>query len=157
MAQEYIRKFLKSGKAVEQEFSNLFQNTESSSVEEDINEHWDVLIKYKIDVKGLKKVRRSDLEVNENIHWVEIKNVHGALGWLYSGETDFFAFELKKYWIIVEKVKLQNFIASKVNKTYVQTPELYKLYRREGRMDTITLVDSFDLIYISECLIEKNK
>jgi hypothetical protein len=157
MKQKYIKKFLKSGKAVEQEFSNLFQNTEPSSVEEDINEHWDVLVKYKVDVKGLKKVRRNDSEVNENIHWVELLNVNGKHGWLYSNETDFYAFELKKYWIIVEKKKLQEFIASKVDKTYVTNPELYKLYRRVGRMDTITLVDSFDLIYISECLIKKKQ
>jgi len=155
MQQEYIKKFLKNGKAVEQEFAKLFRDTEPSTQEQDINEHWDILIKYKIDVKGLKKVRRNDSEVNENIHWVEALNVNGKLGWLYSDLTDFFAFELKNYWIIVEKQKLQDFIALKVEKTYVQYPTLYKLYRREGRMDAITLVESFDLVYISECLIPK--
>jgi len=157
MEQEYIQKFLKKGKSVEQEFAKLFRNTEPSTTEQDINEHWDVLVKYKIDVKGLKKVSRSDSEVNENIHWVELLNVNGKHGWLYSQETDFFAFELKNYWIIVEKKKLQDFIATKVEKTYVPFKAPYKLYRREGRMDTITLVDSFDLIYISECLIPKKQ
>ena len=157
MQSEYIQKFLKQGKSLENEFAKLFNSTEPSTKEQDINEHWDIMVKYKIDVKGLKKIRRGDSEVNEHIHWVELINVQGKRGWLYSNETDYFAFELKKYWIIVEKNKLQNFIALNVEKTYVDTAELYKLYRRSGRVDTITLVDSFDLVFLAECLIQKNK
>ena len=157
MQQEYITKFLKKGKIVEQQFASLFKSTEPSSVEEDINEHWDVMIQYKVDVKSLKKIRRSDADVNENIHYVELLNVNEKLGWLYSKETDYFAFELINYWIIVEKIALQEFIAKKVEKVYTEFPTLYKLYRRRGRLDSITLVHSFDLIYISECLIAKNK
>lgn len=155
MQQEYIQKFLKKGKSVEQEFANLFKNTEPSSPEQDMKEHWDVMIKYKVDVKGLKKIKRSDVDVNENIHWIELNAVSGRLGWLYSGCADYFAFELKKYWIIVEKKALQKFIAKNVTKEYTQQPTLYKLYRRNGRMDVVTMVESFDLIYISECLIAK--
>ena len=157
MEQDYIKKFLKSGKAVEQEFAKLFENTESSSVEEDIHEHWDILIKYKIDVKGLKKIRRNDSIVNENIHWVEIKSVKGLSGWLYSKETDYFAFETEDYWVIVEKSSLQEFIANKCKKKeYSRVPQLYKLYRRENRLDVITLVKTIDLIYISETIIRKH-
>lgn len=156
MEQEYIQKFLKKGKSVEQEFAKLFRSTEPSSITEDIEEHWDILIKYKIDVKGLKKVRRNDSEVNENIHWVEIKSVIGLHGWLYSNLTDYFAFESENYWIIVEKIKLQEFIAEKCkNKEYSEFPQLYKLYRRAGRKDVITLVKTIDLIYISEVMLKK--
>ena len=155
MDKTYITKFLKSGRVAEQEFAKLFRETEFSTKEQDIHEHWDVAIKYKIDIKGLKKINRNDADVNENIHWIEIKGVTGYLGWLYADEVDFFAFELKKYWIIVEKMALQEFIANNVIKEYIQKPTLYKLYRRQGRQDTITLVESFDLIYIAECLIKK--
>lgn len=156
MAKNTIKEFLVSGKKTEEKFSELFDKTLKSTKYQDINEHWDVLINYKIDVKGLKKIKRSDDNVNENIHWVEIKNVNGNLGWLYAEETDFFAFELFKYWIIVEKIKLQKFISNNVVKEYVNEPMLYKLYRRIGRNDVITLVNSFDLVYISEKLISKN-
>jgi len=36
------------------------------------------------------------------------------------------------------------------------TPTLYKLYKREGRKDTITLVKTLDLIYIAEKIIKKD-
>lgn len=155
MQEGIIQKFLKNGKSVEQEFAKIFKNTEHSTIEQDMHEHWDVMVKYKIDVKGLKKIKRSDPYVNENVHWIEIMNVNHLLGWLYSEETDFFAFELRKYWIIVEKKKLQKFIADNVIKEFTNEPALYRLYNRVGRKDILTLVESFDLVYISECLIPK--
>ena len=125
-------KFLRNGFETEAEFCKLFENAVKSNKYQDINEHWDLMINYKIDVKGLRKIKRSDTEVNENIHWVEIKNVNGKLGWLY-GEADYFAFETIDYWIIIDKFKLQKLITDKTNKIYHKTPTLYSLYRRDGR------------------------
>lgn len=153
--QQYIKEFLKNGKSVENQFAKLFKNVETSTTEQDKCEHWDLMIKYKIDVKGLKKRNRNDEYPDETVHWVEIMNVVGKKGWLYAEEVDYFAFELNKYWIIVEKEKLQKFIAKNTTKEYVKYPSLNMLYRRKERKDTITLVSSFDLVYISECLIEK--
>lgn len=155
MDQKYINKFLTKGKSIEQEFSKLFKDTENATKYQDINEHWDIKINYKIDVKGLKKINRNDSDVNENIHFLEILNVQGKLGWLYGSEVDYFAFELKKYWIVVEKMALQKFVTENVTKEYTDRPQLLKLYRRDGRKDCMTLVSSYDLIFIAECLLDK--
>lgn len=152
---EQKQPFLRGGRLVERAFSELLSNPKFSSNEEDQIEHWDVKFETKIDVKGLKKIRRHDSEVNEHIHWLEIKNVQGKPGSCY-GEADFLAFELKNYWIIVSKLDLQNFISKNVKKEWVDKPELYKLYRRSGRKDVLTLVTSYDLCYISSNIIKKN-
>jgi hypothetical protein len=73
-----------------------------SSTQEDINEHWDVKLSVKFDVKAVKKTNRSDIDTDDNIHWVELINVRGAKGWLY-GEANYFSFELNDYWVIVAK------------------------------------------------------
>lgn len=149
--------FLKQGKIKEKEFADLFKKIKFASPEQDITEHWDIEIGLKIDVKGLHKDSRSDNEFNENIHWVELLNVNGKIGWLYSEYTDYFAFETTDYWIIVEKHKLQSMIKEKVSKEYVEysNDALYKLYRRSGRKDTITKVKTMDLIFISDTMIKK--
>jgi len=122
---------------------------------EDINQHWDLKIETKFDVKALKKIRRNDEKENENIHYVELRNVQGKLGWLY-GDTDYFAFETDDYFVVVSKLELQNFISDKCkNKEKCDSPELYKLYSRKDRLDLMTLVKTIDLIYISEKMIKK--
>ena len=132
------------GKVAPVEFENYEQTLEQ------FQEEWQQI------VKGLKKVNRSDQETNEHIHWVELKNVNGKAGWLY-GDADFFSFEIKDYWLVVDKVDLQRFIAEKCReKIRVSKPELYKLYQRKDRKDIITLVSSYDLCYICTKQIKKN-
>lgn len=147
---EQKQPFLRGGRLVERAFAELLDNPKFSSPTEDQLEHWDV----KFDVKGLKKVKRSDSETNEHIHWVEIKGITGMPGWVY-GEADFFAFELTKYWVVVAKQDLQDLIKDNVVKEYTQQPTLYKLYNRQGRQDIITMVTSYDLCYISSAIIKK--
>lgn len=146
--------FLKNGKMVEKAFSDLFDNVSFPTKEEDMMEHWDLQITTKVDVKGLKKVKRENDEVNEHIHWIEVKGISGESGWAY-GLADYFAFELTKYWIVVSKEKLQDFIKNNVTKEWVLKPELYKLYQRKDRKDVLTMVTSYDLCYISDCIIKK--
>lgn len=146
--------FLSRGKIVEADFAKTLSNHTYSTKKEDILEHWDVSTQVKYDVKGLKKINRADLDVDENIHWVELKNVNGDKGWLY-GDADYFTFELINYWIIVDKFVLQDYIAKNTVKKYKKVPTLNKLYRREGRQDVLTLVKSLDLIYISKELVKK--
>jgi len=148
--------FLGKGKAIEREFAKLFNNVTFSDTSQDIKEHWDVSVNFKFDVKGLKKKNRNDETVDERIHWIEIKNVLGEKGSLY-GDADYFVFELHDYWIIVDKLKLQEYIAINTIKKYTRIPMLNRLYKRDGRKDVLTLVSTFDLIYISETLIKKNK
>ena len=146
--------FLSKGKETEKAFSKILSNVKFSSETEDITEHWDLSTNLKIDVKGLKKRNRSDDSVDERIHWVEIKNVNGNVGWLY-GDADYFAFELHNYWIIVDKIDLQDLVKSQVKKEYAKIPMLNKLYSREGRKDVMTLISTFDLINIATAYIKK--
>ena len=155
IASEYVKTFKKS----ENDFSMAIQNfgkVSPSNEKENIHEHWDVKLEIKFDVKALRKINRNDSTTDENIHWVELKNVQSKDGWLY-GKSDAFAFETNDYWILVEKEKLQKFIAEKcMKKEWTPTPALYKLYRRKERQDIITLVKTIDLIFISDKMIPKN-
>ena len=94
------------GKKAEKNYAKLYTNVEWPTEMQDIKEHWDVKVEgYKIDVKAIKKD-------DENIHFVEFKNVQGKKGWLY-GDADGFAFETKDYWVEVKKEKLQDWIHEK--------------------------------------------
>lgn len=146
--------FLSKGKMVERAFSKVLSNYKESTEEQDINEHWDVSTDIKFDIKGLKKTKRSDENPNENIHWLEIKNVNGDSGWVY-GKADYFVFETIDYWVIVDKGDLQEFIKKKIQKEWVTSATLYKLYRRNGREDVITLVKTIDLMYLASSIISK--
>lgn len=150
--------FLKSGKLTESNFCKEFRKTSESTEIEDITEHWDIKVETKIDVKGLKKIKRTDVFNDENYHYVEIVNVNGDLGWLY-GDCDAFAFETFTHWIIVDKKILQEFISKTVIKFKVDSPDkaLYCLYSREGRKDKITLVKTLDLVFIASDLIKKTE
>ena len=100
---------------VERKFAgalDMFNKVSFSTRDQDVYEHWDVKIDIKIDVKAMRKINRDDQTPNENFHYVEIKNVNGDKGWLY-GDADYFAFEMKDYYVMVSKVKLQAMIADK--------------------------------------------
>ncbi len=145
------------GKLSESEFAKLFTNVTPSTKEQDMYEHWDLKLTTKIDVKAIKKENRYDTFYNENFHWVEIKNVRGKLSWLY-GEADFFAFETEDYWILVDKLKLQEFMKSKMaGKKVGKVKDPYELYQRDGRKDVIVKVKTIDLIYLSTKLIKKHE
>lgn len=135
---------LANGKQKEREFSKLFASTVQSDKFSDVNGHWDVSVKY--DVKGLKRMSRGG-QLDENNHWIELRNVNGKTGWLY-GRADFFAFETQNYWVCVNKYTLQEFIAERVIKEFTDQPTHYKLYRREGRQDMCTLIPTIDLCYL---------
>ena len=140
------------GKQKEQEFARFFRNVSEATTEQDMKEHWDLNVRY--DVKMIRRKTRGG-DFDENIHWVELKNVHGDTGWLY-GQADYFAFEIEDYWISVLKEDLQKLIEEKCrDKKWSNVPELYLLYSRNGRKDIITLVKTIDLMYISSSIIKK--
>ena len=151
--------FLSDGKIVEQEFIDLVVKPEHNVIrptdEQDINEHWDVEIDgIKFDIKGVKKVNRTDDQVNYDIHWVELKNVNGDPGWLY-GLANYIVFEIKNEWLVVDRKKLENYIDDTLKLVMVDKPELYKMYSRYGRYDVITLVKTEDLEKITTKKIKK--
>jgi len=154
----YSREFLIKGREVEDVFAELINADFRSTKEQDIYEHWDVgKANYKFDVKGLKKITRTDNEVNENFHWTEIKNVLGEGGWCFSGKADFIVFETFDYFVCVKKERLQELIKEKVVKNYVSDPyqALYNLYQRKNRKDILTLVKTLDLMAISSKILKK--
>lgn len=129
---------------------------------QNIFEHWDgEVTEKKYDVKAMKNVLRpydeEDNDPNENYHYVELRGIKGKLGWLY-GLATHFAFQTQDYYIVVEKGKLQSFIAEKCkDKEDCDRPSLYKFYRRKDRKDTLVLTKTIDLMFLAEEIIERKK
>ena len=137
------------GKKAEKEYASIYNENivDWPTEKEDIKEHWDVKIGgKKIDVKAIKK---SD----ENIHFIEFRNVQGKKGWLY-GDADGFAFETEDYWIEVKKMDLQDFIHKKCIDKNIGWG-LYEMGSRPGAKDLITKVKTIDLCHIGK--IKKKK
>ena len=129
-----------------------------ASEHEDINEHWDFSFNIRIDVKTMKKLNRSDEDYNEDIHWIELRNVHGNKGWVH-GKAQVIAFETKRSWILVERPRLIELLDSKIldKENFVTSPELYRIYRRSNRKDAVVLVPTNDLKDSSFLILDKNK
>jgi len=150
--------YVEEGKTVEQRFATLLNGPIFASKEEDMHEHWDVMdaMALKYDVKGMKKYRRSDDKPTDRLHWIELRNVNGKNGWLY-GNADIIAFETRKWWILVEREDLVQFVEGiLIGSDPCEKPEPYRLYQREGRNDIITIVPTVDLLSIaSKVLVKK--
>ena len=134
-----------------------FINGRVTSKQEDYLEHTDIKVEIGIDLKGIKKIRRSDFEANENYHWVEIKNTAGYDGWLYAGTNKFIAFETKNWYGVVEKTDLAKLISKNLINQTSEVPLIYHLYNRKGRQDSLTLVPTLDLFAIAKQIIPKTK
>lgn len=135
-----------------------------SSKEQDMFDHYDFVIrKYidmlnynetKIDVKGAKRLRRSDSKPNYDIIYVELKNVRGDKGWLL-GKADLIAFELEDKFILVDRKKLLQRTYEKIKYHYQSTPQPYYLYNRRDRKDVLTLLLLDDIKDIIEWELPK--
>ena len=92
----------------------------------------------KVDVKGPKKINRSDKSKNDDFIWVEFKNVRGDNGWLY-GKNDLIAFyrESDSSFYIVKTKDLAQLCESICDKkrVYYSNEALYHRYTRAGRKD----------------------
>ena len=149
--------FLLKGKEKEKEFGRLVGATIYATPYQDMHEHWDLIYNdKKIDVKGIKKISRTNLHYNENWHWIERLNVNGKLGWIY-GMADSIAFETINYWILVDRDKLLKFILKYSDLNEIDEKKPYSTYRRYGRNDAITLINTFDLMYLAYEIIPKKK
>lgn len=146
------------GQSAERRFAEVLIGPSFSTQEQDMKEHWDVMDVHgtRYDVKAMKKWKRSDPEPTDRMHFVELRNVHGELGWLY-GEADYIVFETRRYWIVVKRRSLMPFIEGLAEKNERSNkPAVYKLYQRTGRKDLMTVVPTVDLLAISEATIKKN-
>ena len=149
--------YVERGKTVEQQFATLLNDPVFATIKQDIHEHWDVIdvMGLKYDVKGMKKYRRSDDKPTDRLHWIELRNVNGKNGWLY-GNADIIAFETRKWWLLVERKDLVQFVEGIIFGDFtVDKPEPYRLYQREGRSDLLTILPTVDLLSIATKVLEK--
>lgn len=157
--------FDRSGLIKEHEFAELLMKVSKGTVqhasrEDDMYKHIDIIWTLNdrsctFDVKGLKKHNRSDNNVDESIHWIELQNVKGDLGWLY-GEADYIAFETLKDWLIVRRVHIIKLIESKVtDKSISKSKNFYTYYQRSGRKDIVVKVPTNDLREIARAVLSK--
>lgn len=124
----------------------------ASSKDENIDEHWDFLIEkvkesFKVEVKSKKRIKRSDKDEQNELTWVELRNVRGKIGWLF-GKADLIAFEKEKSFLFVKRLDLLALVNKKVDLVKkVSNPKdaLYKIYTRVGRKDKLTLIPTKDI------------
>ena len=101
-----------------------------------------------VDVKARKKLSRRDNDYNDDLTWIEFKNVKGNDGWLY-GKADKIVFEREKDFVLINRHMLQDFCEQKVSDVFVDTSReaLYKKYQRPNRRDVIILVKLDDVLH----------
>lgn len=153
---ELIQKEIVKSKIKELDFAKLVGG-KMASKEDDYFNHTDIKIEAGIDLKGIKKIRRSDDSPNENYHWVEIKNTAGYKGWLYAGTNEWVAFETKNWIAICKKENIRSLINLHLINVYATSPLPYHLYKRKDRNDLLTLVPTLDLMGIATEIIKKAK
>ena len=100
-----------------------------------------------IDVKASKRISRSDdiSSTRDDLLWIELHSVRpNNKGWLYEGKADYIAFEQTDCFILIKRDKLIELIPLHTGKTFVSTPDQAKgkLYRRHGRCDLLTIIDT---------------
>jgi len=166
--------FLADARLLEDSLSTLlckFGEVTHSTPEQDMEDHVDLILKPNkkckfllapksyddifIDVKGAKKQNRDDVNVDYNIHYVEFMNVKGKLGWLY-GKAHYIAFEAESEWVIVNRIKLLEWLDTLPVKSSAEK-KLYHLYDRSnfGRNDLMMLVETSKLQEIATITIKK--
>lgn len=161
--------FLKCGKSYEKQCAKnvstkLGWTFVEASRHEDINDHIDIKFLKRdndivtVDVKGPRKISRSDKDYSTNSTWVELKNVNGKPGWLY-GKSDYIAFINKNFTYLTKTSKLASKVEKKIYgmKTVTRNPKKeYIPYQRFGRKDKIVLVPIEDIIKLSDICLNNN-
>lgn len=104
--------------------------------------------KYFLDVKACKKNNRNSPSANQEIVWIEFKNVIGDVGWLY-GAADYIAFERESDFIIAPRQLLASLCERLVNtskRVDNVTDAMYNLYTRKDRKDEISIIKMEDIL-----------
>jgi hypothetical protein len=145
---------LMRGLQAEQSFKKMLSGsvTRSGNIS-DRMDHWDFNVRFDV-----KKIRSTDEFGESNYHWVELMNVNGNEGWLY-GKADYFAFETKTYWVIVDAGKLREFIKRVVTSPHIfmGEKEPYQIYRRDGRLDKVVMIPTLDLCFLGFLTEKQNE
>lgn len=137
--------------------------TEKSTKEENMYWHVDLWWwspkkgRIGIDVKGPNKNNRLDSKYDSSIHWLELRNVVGAPGWLY-GKAAYIAFRMQKQIVFVKREKLLDFaLKMSYGKDIVYDPPkaFYVPYKRKkyGRDDLTIKAKTKDIEAIADFYI----
>lgn len=143
------------GKKAEDLFAKLASQREflvRDATEQEQFDHIDYVMqkhnqKTTVDVKARKKLSRSSTEYNDNMVWVEWKNVRGKNGWLH-GKADLIAFEQESHYLIMSRNQLAMLCEKLVDKNIkAEDPRsaLNRVYTRQGRKDLVSLVRISDI------------
>ena len=143
------------GKSAEDLFELFLQQTgkkyRPASLIEQYN-HIDFIIfvekEVSIDVKGPKKISRTNFSADSDFIWVEFVNVRGDKGWLY-GKNDLLAFyrTSDSSFYVVRTKELAELCEKLCDNKRVYSPQnaLYHRYTRAGRKDVISMIRYDDL------------
>lgn len=152
----------KRGQGVEAMFAKLLNKRADEARAADLMEQFSHVDYFSdigsIDVKSRKRVARNDADVQDDLVWLEFKNVQGNLGWLY-GEADWIAFERAEDFVMVKRHDLA-LMAEKLcdvgARVSVGRDALYKGYQRSGRKDLLSIVKMSDVLGLDHELWTKD-
>jgi hypothetical protein len=149
---------LELGQKAEGEFARLAVKQGftivASAGRDNMDEHFDYVMErdgktFRVDVKSLKRLSRSDGLTQDTYIWVELHGVRADdQGWLYAGHADLIAFELSNSFRIVDRLELIALVEKLVDfNAKVTSPKdaLYKIYSRKSRPDLLTMIRAEDL------------
>lgn len=105
-------------------------------------------LKFSVEVKSRKKVKRNDEKVNDDLLWIEFKNVRGMRGWLY-GSADLIAFEREFDFVMVNRKLLARLCEKLCDLTKLNVDlkmPLYTGYQRRDRSDLLSLIKMSDIL-----------
>ena len=111
----------------------------------------------KVDIKGAKKIRRADKKPDFSLTWIEWRNQKDK-GWIL-GSAKIIAFELENEFILVEREKLLDLAKELCHLEILvskSSDALYKGYRRFGKRDLLSLIETKKIIEIAKEIWEKN-
>ena len=145
------------GMGIEQLFKETAEKHDfavrTASPHENMYRHIDFFIttpegkRFSVDVKGMKKLNRSDDSPQDEWLFLEFKNVRGDNGWLY-GKADFIAFEMKDKFTFINRKLLVEIAEELVDmnaKVFRSSEAKYKTYTRNNRNDLVSMIRSTDL------------
>ena len=114
---------------------------------------------WRVDVKGAKRVKRTDSEVNYTTLWLEFKNGHGGEGWIVKENgCCTIAFELENEFILVSRKdlkKLAEKLCDLTKKVDSAKKAMYNGYKRFGRQDLLSMIKTDDLKQIAHSIWPK--
>jgi hypothetical protein len=129
----------------------------AASTYANMNDHWDLLIekgteRYRVDVKGMKRLSRHDASVQDEWIWIELHSVREYdRGWLYGGKAELIAFEKEGSFVIVRRndlIKLVEQFVDVNTPVYSAKDARYKVYSRPRRPDKVTMMETEKLACI---------